>query len=221
MRAGPESGPAGVRSGRQLSDDAGRSADGRCRRRGRRLPGQRLDHPPPAHARGWELDGQRLKAAPPVVAFDEKGRFIRAGARRPRPAEYQWPNRGGLQSSYDGVRLVLEGAADQRRRTSRQRRARHRRRPQGQRLDHRQRRRRRQILKFTRDGKFLLQIGHGGAQARTATTRRHVSRAASLAVYAEDQRSVRRRRLRQPPRHRLRRRHRRVQASLGRVRQQA
>ena len=56
-----------------------------------------------------------------------------------------------------------------------------------------------QILKFTQDGKFVMQIGHSNQSKGNADTQ-NVHRAADVQVYPRDQRAVRRRRLRQPPR---------------------
>ena len=77
-----------------------------------------------------------------------------------------------------------------------------------------------QILKFTSDGKFLLQIGRRGMSQGSLDTA-NVNNAADSAGRPGDQRALRRRRLRQPPGHRLRRRHRRLQADVGRLRQAA
>ena len=76
------------------------------------------------------------------------------------------------------------------------------------------------LLKFTHKGKFLLQIG-GRSESKGNADTKSVHQSGRRLRVAEDQRSVRRRRLRQPPRHRVRRRHRRVQADVGRVRQRA
>ena len=81
-------------------------------------------------------------------------------------------------------------------------------------------RQRRMILKFTQDGKFLMQIGKPG-QSKGSNDIENLRLPAKMFVDKKDQRSLRRRRLRQPSRDRLRRRHRQVQAALGRLRQQA
>ena len=75
-----------------------------------------------------------------------------------------------------------------------------------------------QILKFTRQGKFLhadRPQGQEHRQQRHAESRRRRQPDAR----SRRQRALRRRRLRQSSRHRLRRRDRRVQTPLGRVRQ--
>ena len=120
--------------------------------------------------------------APPVLEFDEKGNYIQGWGGPSKTGEYQWTNRGGLHSSYaecascseqrrtngdgrpgtgehgiavdykDNVWLTGNGDGDG------------------------------QILKFTRDGKFLLQIGHAGVKANSNDTA-NVSRAAAIVVY--------------------------------------
>lgn len=122
------------------------------------------------------------KPAPPVVMFDAKGNYVRGWGGPSAAGQYAWTNRGGLLSKYapcascsterrtngdgrpgsgehgifvdhrDNVWLTGNGAGDG------------------------------QILKFTRDGTFLLQIGRGGVQADSHDTS-HVSRAAGVAVY--------------------------------------
>ena len=77
-----------------------------------------------------------------------------------------------------------------------------------------------QILKFSRAGRFLLQVGRRGMSQGSLDTK-NFNNAADIFVYAEDQRSVRRRRLPEPPHHRAGRRHRGVQADVGRLRQRA
>jgi NHL repeat-containing protein len=122
------------------------------------------------------------KPAPPVLEFDEKGNYIQGWGGPSKTGEYQWTNRGGLHSSYaecascsdqkrtngdgrpgsgehgitvdykDNVWLTGNGDGDG------------------------------QILKFTRDGKFLLQIGHAGIRANSNDTV-NVSRATTVVVY--------------------------------------
>ena len=124
------------------------------------------------------------KPAPPVVAFDEKGAYIRGWGGPSGGKEYEWTNRGGLLSKYapcascsaerrtngngtpgsgehgisvdhkDNVWLTGNGDGDG------------------------------QILKFTKEGKFLLQIGRGGASVDSNDTT-HLSRAAGIFVYAK------------------------------------
>jgi hypothetical protein len=119
--------------------------------------------------------------APPVLEFDAKGNYVRGWGGPSKNGEYQWVNRGGLHSSYaecascsqerrtngdgrpgsgehgitvddhDNVWLTGNGDGDG------------------------------QILKFSKEGKFLLQIGHAGVKANSNDLA-NVSRAASLAV---------------------------------------
>ncbi len=77
-----------------------------------------------------------------------------------------------------------------------------------------------QVLKFTRDGKFLLQVGPPRQECRQQRHREFLARREGLRR-SQDERGVRRRRLRQQARRRHRRRQRHVQALLGRLRQQA
>ena len=76
------------------------------------------------------------------------------------------------------------------------------------------------VLKFTKDGKFLMMIGKSAKQTDSKDQTR-VGRAADMVVDPGDQRALRRRRLFQSPRRRVRRRHRRLQAHLGRLWQAA
>ena len=76
------------------------------------------------------------------------------------------------------------------------------------------------IFKFTRDGKFVMRIGQPGTPTGSNDTA-HLGRPADMVVDPRDQRAVRRRRLRQSARHRVRCRDRRLQAALGRLRQTA
>ena len=76
------------------------------------------------------------------------------------------------------------------------------------------------LLKFTRDGKFLLQIGRKGRNGGSNDTR-EPGRRRQRHRRPRGQRSVCGGRLRQPSGDRLRRDDRRVQAALGRVRQAA
>ena len=77
-----------------------------------------------------------------------------------------------------------------------------------------------QILKFTADGKFLLQIGKAGDTAGSQSTTR-LGRPAHMVVDEAAERTLRRRRLQEPPHHRVRRQDRRLQAALGCLRQGA
>ena len=110
--------------------------------RGRQGP--RLDHSSAANRRR-QLQGRDVQSppigtcctpAPPVLEFDQAGNLVGA-LGRPRP---------GLRVA--GVEPRHHG------------------RSQGQRLDRRQRRQGHHVLKFTREGKFLLQIGKQGTAQR-------------------------------------------------------
>ena len=122
------------------------------------------------------------KPAPPVLEFDETGKYIQGWGGPSATGEYQWTNRGGLHSAYaecascseerrtngdgrpgngehgiyvddkDNVWVTGNGDGDG------------------------------QILKFTKNGKFLLQIGHAGTKADSNDTK-NVSRATTVVVY--------------------------------------
>ena len=130
---------------------------------------------------------QKAMAAPPVLEFDEAGNFIQ-GWGGPG-AGYDWPEtEHGIYADPRGfVWIGGNGRTDN------------------------------HLMKFTRDGKFVMQIGHKG-QSKGNTDSVNVNQAALLRAH---QRAIRRRRLRQPARHRVRRRYRRLQAHVGRVRQPA
>ena len=120
--------------------------------------------------------------APPVLEFDESGTYVQGWGGPSHTGEYEWTNRGGLHSEYaecasctkerrtngdgrpgsgehgiavdskDNVWLTGNGAGDG------------------------------QILKFTKNGKFLLQIGHAGSKVDSNDTR-DLSRPAGIVVY--------------------------------------
>ena len=77
------------------------------------------------------------------------------------------------------------------------------------------------ILKFTQDGKFLMQIGKPGESKGSNDTDERQGSPPRCSSIRRPTKLYRRRRLRQPSRDRVRRRHRQVQAALGRLRQQA
>jgi DNA-binding beta-propeller fold protein YncE len=138
-------------------------------------------HRPHTLEEGTSLDNG-YKPAPPVVEFDAKGKYLQGWGGPSRTGEYQWTNRGGLYSAYaecasctaehrgngdgrpgsgehgitvdykDNVWLGGNGDGDG------------------------------QILKFTRDGKFLMQIGHAGVHANSNDTQ-NLSRPAGTVVY--------------------------------------
>jgi 6-phosphogluconolactonase (cycloisomerase 2 family) len=123
--------------------------------------------------------------APPVVQFSPDGKYLQGWGGPSKTGEYQWFNRGGLYSAHvecqscskerrtngdgrpgsgehgifidanDNVWLTGNGDGDG------------------------------HILKFTKDGKFLLQIGKGGVRPDSNDTT-HLSRPASLAVFGNE-----------------------------------
>jgi DNA-binding beta-propeller fold protein YncE len=120
--------------------------------------------------------------APPVLEFSATGRYLAGWGGPAKGSPYEWFNRGGLYSAFaecqsckserrrngdgrpgsgehgiavdanDNVWLTGNGDGDG------------------------------QILKFTKDGKFLLQIGKGGVSADSNNTQ-HLSRPAGITVY--------------------------------------
>src|SRR5436190_9572864 len=122
--------------------------------------------------------------APPVLQFSAAGKYLLGGGG-PNKGQYDWFNRGGLHSAHvecqsctaerrrngdgrpgsgehgiavdakDNVWLTGNGNGDG------------------------------QILKFTKDGKFLLQIGKGGMAADSNNTE-HLSRPAGIAVHGNE-----------------------------------
>jgi hypothetical protein len=120
--------------------------------------------------------------APPVLQFSSTGRYLQGWGGPAKGGPYEWFNRGGLHSAHvecqsctterrrngdgrpgsgehgiavddkDNVWLTGNGNGDG------------------------------QILKFTKDGKFLLQIGKGGVSADSNNTGQ-LSRPAAIAVY--------------------------------------
>jgi 6-phosphogluconolactonase (cycloisomerase 2 family) len=124
------------------------------------------------------------KPAPPVLEFSATGQYIQGWGGPAKGGQYEWFNRGGLHAAFaecasctaerrfngdgrpgsgehgiavdakDNVWLTGNGDGDG------------------------------QILKFTKDGKFLLQIGKGGMGADSNNTE-HVSRATSTVVYPQ------------------------------------
>jgi DNA-binding beta-propeller fold protein YncE len=122
--------------------------------------------------------------APPVLQFSPSGRYIQGWGGPTKGGEYEWFNRGGLHSAHvecqsctaerrrngdgrpgsgehgiavddkDNVWLTGNGNGDG------------------------------QILKFTKDGKFLLQIGKGGVKPDSNDTT-HLSRPAGITVYSK------------------------------------
>src|ERR1700704_1730062 len=120
--------------------------------------------------------------APPVLEFSPTGKYLQGWGGPAKDGQYQWFNRGGLHSAFaecasctaerrtngdgrpgsgehgiavdahDNVWLTGNGDGDG------------------------------QVLKFTKDGKFLLQIGKGGVGVDSNNTE-HLSRPAGITVY--------------------------------------
>ena len=132
---------------------------------------------------------------PPLMIFDPNGNYIR-GWGGPGPG-YEWPaSEHNAYIDYKGF-VWLTGDSCKGRTSP---------------VDDDQ------VLKFTQDGKFVLQIGHSDA-GKGRQRHRKFPPSAQCASEPEDERTLRRRRLRQSPHHRARRRHRKVQAHVGRLRQ--
>ena len=142
---------------------------------------------------GAELDppiAECCRTAPPVLVFDPAGNLVRSWGGPSK--DYEWPQQNhGIHVDYKGnVWIGANGEKDA------------------------------QILKFTRDGRFQMQIGKPGM---SKGRRRHPEPQPprGRARGSRHQRALRRRRLRQPPRDRLRRGHRPLQAALRRQRPSA
>jgi hypothetical protein len=86
--------------------------------------------------------------APPVLQFMPTGRYVQGWGGPIKAGPYEWFNRGGLHSSVRRVRVLHGATAPERRWASWYRRARHCGRCRGQRLAHRQWRRRWANLKI-------------------------------------------------------------------------
>jgi DNA-binding beta-propeller fold protein YncE len=112
------------------------------------------DHIWVLHRPGTVLPDQKDKAAPAVLEFDVNGTFIQAWGG---PGQgYEWfETEHGLSFDDKGnIWLAGSGARDG------------------------------QLLKFTRDGKFLKQIGHAG-QSKGNTDKENVKGAADVTYYAK------------------------------------
>ena len=119
------------------------------------------------------------KPAPPVLEFDETGKYIQGWGGPSATGEYQWTNRGGLHSAYAECT-----SCSQERRTNGDGRpgsGEH-----GIYVDHKDNvwvtgngDGDGQILKFTKQGRFLLQIGRAGTKADSNDTK-NVSRATTV-----------------------------------------
>jgi mannose-6-phosphate isomerase-like protein (cupin superfamily) len=116
--------------------------------------------------------GECCTAAPPVLEFDQAGNLVRSWGG-PGPG-YEWPESNhGVHVDYKGnVWIGGNGAKDA------------------------------QVLKFTRDGKFLMQLGRYGKNAGSNDLD-NFGRAAKMGR-SQDQRGLHRRRLSQQARGRAR-----------------
>ena len=143
--------------------------------------------------KGAELNppiAECCRGAPPVLVFDPEGNLVRSWGG---PGDgYEWPQSNhGIHVDYKGnVWIGGNGEKDA------------------------------QILKFTKDGKFLLQVGALRQERRQQRSGELRPRRQDLGR-SEDQRGLPRRRLPQQARGGDRRRHRQDEALLGRLRQQA
>ena len=133
------------------------------------------------------------RAAPPVLEFDQQGNLVHAtGAARPARAT---SGRSRTTASPSTTRATSGSAAT------------------APTTAH--------ILKFTQDGKFLMQFGKFACASAGSNDLEHFGTVAKISSTSQGERGVRRRRLRQQARRRDRHGHRQDQALLGRVRQQA
>ena len=130
--------------------------------------------------------------APSVVEFNQAGDVVKAWGGPKTAQGFDWPqNEHGMFIDYKG-NVWLGGNGEN----------------DGM------------VVKFTNDGKFLMSIGKSAKQTNSLDQAR-VGRAADMVVDPANERTLRRRRLLQSPRRGVRRRHRRVQAYLGCLRQAA
>ncbi len=132
----------------------------------------------------WEANAllNGYKPGPPILAFTEKGTYIRGWGGPITTGEYQWTNRGGLFSAFAPCQSCTEerrGNGDGRPGSG----------EHGIFVDHRNNvwvtgngDDDGQILKFTAEGRFLLQIGKAGVGVDSNSTTT-VSRAAGVYVY--------------------------------------
>ncbi len=135
-------------------------------------------------------DDQKGMAAPPVLEFDAAGNFVQGWGG---PGEgYDWPEiEHGIYVDPKGIVWIGgNGKTDN------------------------------HLVKFTKAGQFVMQIGKKGAsKGNTDTAEREGGGRHVRLRY--DQRAIRRRRLRQQPGHRIRRGYGRIQADVGRLRKTA
>jgi hypothetical protein len=110
----------------------------------------------------WAIGRQAMvtgqeKAAPPVVEFDATGKYVQGWGAAGEGYEWpvDWPH-GVFVDYQDNVWVAARGATPEK--------------PENQ------------ILKFTRNGKFLLQIGHRG-KGKGSNDRENLGNAADVYVY--------------------------------------
>jgi hypothetical protein len=121
---------------------------------------------------------------PPVLAFDQKGNYMRGWGGPSSNTEYQWPNRGGLFSAY----APCQSCTSERRRNGDGRAGSG---EHGIFVDYRDNVwvtgngvGDGHILKFTKEGKFLLQIGHAGRTGPpNSNDTQNVNAATTVVVY--------------------------------------
>jgi hypothetical protein len=101
--------------------------------------------------------GDCCVAAPAVIEFDQAGNVVQAWGGPSSGQSYEWPDNehGIFVDSKDNVWITGNGDKDA------------------------------QILKFTKSGKFLLQIGHHGKSGGSNDTE-NLGRPAGVAVYANE-----------------------------------
>jgi len=116
--------------------------------------------------------------APPVMEFDTDGNFIQAWGGESGPG-YQWPsNEHGIHIDYKGFVWIL-GNADGKSNN-----------PANLPNDN-------QILKFTKEGKFVMAIGKSGQTGSNASPQR----SHQALCLPQNERTIRQRRIRQQPHH--------------------
>jgi hypothetical protein len=96
-----------------------------------------------------------VKTGPPVMEFDQAGNYIRGWGGKETASGYDWPStEHGITVDYKGNVWISGNGNDD------------------------------QVLKFTKEGKFLMQIGHA-SQKKTNTDTTSLWRPADVFVYAK------------------------------------
>ena len=169
------------------------------RRVGRR-PGPRLDHPSRRGDAAQQREGRGAESADRrVLPRRAAGAGVRSGGQPGQrhwggPGQgYEWPESNhGIHVDYKGnVWIGGNGEKDA------------------------------HILKFTKDGKFLMQVGHAGGKNAGSNDLENFGRVAKIWVDPKTNEAYIADGYLQQARRRARRRHRQDEALLGRVRQQA